>query len=310
MIQRSRNLLLIVSIFTLHAAANEASNTPLDKPTSFSYFAIGSENINYKESINIGGAHFKTDTSATNSVLLSGARTFVSREVSFSINAISTLFPNHVDETWRLTNTIVGPADLDGDGSADPGATQVYEPQTVQTNRFTYSRVSTQVLMHYHPDLWWSLEAGATYSLGTFKRFSFNYNDVLVCDTAERDCSGNTVVEETFGEFSVQAGGSIHVPITRNVLFRFSALLGMPLFSRIENTLYPELDFNSNSGWHTEIISSLVYKISENVSLGVVYDFQYHYKDQQKQTSNQLAVYIPENELIAQRAGLVGSWSF
>lgn len=310
MIQRSRNLLLIVSIFTLHATANEAPNTPLDKPKSFSYFAIGSENINYKESINIGGAHFKTDTSATNSVLLSGARTFISREMSFSINAISTLFPNHVDETWRLTNTIVGPADLDGDGSADPGATQVYEPQIVQTNRFTYSRVSTQFLMHYHPDLWWSIDAGATYSLGTFKRFSFNYNDVLVCDTAQRDCSGNTVVEETFGEFSIQAGGSIHVPIAQDFLWRFSALVGMPLFSRIENSLYPELDFDSTSGWHTEIISSLVYKISENVSFGVVYDFQYHYKDQQNQTSNQLAVYIPENERIAQRAGLVGSWSF
>lgn len=303
-------LFLVANAFAIPAFANELPSNLLEKPKSFSYFAIGSEHINYKETISVGGANFETDTSANNSVLLSGGRTFVSRQFSFSINAISTLFPNHVDETWKLTNTITGPADLDGDGSAEPGATQVYEPQTVQTNRFTYSRVSTQFLMHYHPDLWWSLDAGVTYSLGTFKRFSFNYNDVLVCDTAQRDCSGNTVVEETFGEFSVQAGGSIHVPITQGFLFRFSALLGMPLFSRIENSLYPELDFDSTSGWHTEIISSVIYKITDDISLGFVHDFQYHYKDQQNKTINQVAVYIPENERIANRFGLVGSWSF
>ena len=303
-------IVLAVSILNPSAFADDLPKDLLEKPKSFSYFAIGSEHINYKESISVGGADFETDTSANNTVLLSGGRTFVSRESSFSINAISTLFPNHVDETWKLTNTILGPADLDGDGSADPGATQVYEPQTVQTNRFTYSRVSTQFLFHYHPDLWWSVDVGATYSLGTFKRFSFNYNDVLVCDTAQRDCSGNTVVEETFGEFSIQAGGSIHFPLTQNTLLRLSVLGGMPLFSRIENSLYPDLDFDSTSGWHTEIISSLMYKLTSDISLGFVHDFQYHFKKQQHKTSNQVAVYIPENVRIANRFGLVGSWSF
>ena len=283
-----------------------------NKPKSFSYFAIGNEHINYQENISVGGAIIETDTSTQNTVLLSGGRTFIDNSLSFSINAISTLYPNRVTESWHLTNTILGPDDLDGDGSADLGATKIYGPQEVQNNRFSYSQVSTQILMHYHPDLWWSLDAGLTYSLGTFKRFSFNYGSVLVCDTALRDCSGNTVIEETVGELSMQGGGSIHYPITHKIRLRLSALVGTPLISRIENTEHPDLVFDSIDGWNTEITGSVMHNYSSEFSLGFTYDIHYQFKEQQGQTNpdSQQPVYIPENVRIAQRYGLIASWSF
>lgn len=280
---------LIVSCFALNAMAETASLELENKPKSYSYFAVGNENINYKETINLAGANIETDTTTNNVVLLSGGRTFVSHDLSFSINAISTLYPQHVTETWRLTNTFQG-----------------IEPQDLQTNRFTYSQVSTQFLIHYHPQAWWSLDLGATYSLGTFKRFSFNYLSVLSCNPSQSDCTGDTVVEETFGELTLQGGGSGYFTLTENMQLRFTALVGIPVFSRIENTLYPDLQFDATEGWNTQINSSLTYDISDEISLGLIYDFQYQFKDIQ----NIGTIYIPENERIAHRYGGLVVWAF
>ncbi|GAA6134638.1 hypothetical protein NBRC116188_14270 [Oceaniserpentilla sp. 4NH20-0058] len=288
---KKTGLLYVLFIYSisLNSQAQSASLDIKDKPASYSYFAIGNENINYKETISISGANFETDTTTDNLVLLSGGRTFVSPDLSFSINAISTLYPQHVTETWRLTNTFQG-----------------IEPHDLQTNQFTYSQVSTQFLLHYHPQAWWSLDLGATYSLGTFKRFSFNYLSVLSCNPSQTDCTGDNVVEETFGELIIQGGGSSYFSLTEDWQLHFTALVGIPVFSRIENTLYPELQFDSTAGWNTEIISSLSYHLNDDISLGLIYDFQYQFKDIQ----NIGTVYIPENERLAHRYGLLVNWAF
>lgn len=313
-------VILAMGLIILSAAANameQAAPSPSDTPKSYSYFATGVERINYGETITLGGAKLKTDTTTENVVLLSGGRTYVNARLSFSINATSTLYPNRVTESWKLQNSIVGPDDTNNDGIADAGASKVYTPQTIQTNRFTYTQAATQFLLHYHPQGWWSVDGGMTYSLGTFKRFSFNYlAGVLVCDkgtgAVQNDCSGNTVVEETFGELSVHGGGSLNIPLPYNLMYRLSLQAGVPVISRIENTLYPDLVFDSTAGWNTELTTSLVYHFNENMNLGFVYDFQYQFKDQQGKVDpdTNAQVYIPENVRLAQRYGLVISWAF
>lgn len=299
-----RIFLLLLSCLSFSVVAEKTFEKEPETPKGFSYFASGIERINYRETITVGGAKVETDTTTENVVLLSGGRTFVNRTFSFSINATSTLYPNRATEEWELTNTIDVPTDSDGDGTTD--TTTTFTPQTLQTNRFTYTQAATQVLFHYHPDLWWSIDAGLTYSLGTFKRFSFTAKSPLAAN------QGNTVVEETFGELSAHGGGSMVIPITRQFRFRFGAQAGMPLISRIENTLYPDLIFDSNSGWNAEITTSFVYHFNENINTGVVYDFQYQFKDKQGKfdADSGTEVYIPENVRMSQRYGVVVSWAF
>ncbi len=281
-----------------------------DKPVSYSYFSIGTESINYQETISIAGANIKTDTTTENLVLLSGGRSFISNNLSFSINAMSTLYPNRVTEVWKLTNNFEIPADSNGDGNAD--TTLTFSPQTLQTNRFTYSQASTQVIMHYHPDMWWSVDAGLSYSLGTFKRSAFNYDSVLACNSANRDCSGENVIEETFGELSIMAGGTIHLPLGHKLRTGLSLVAGVPLTSRIENTLYPDLTFDSTEGWNSQFTATLMYQFNQNISFGFAYDLQYQFKERQgqKDSATQQTVYIPENIRFAQRFGAIASWVF
>lgn len=300
-------LCCLVALFSISAFGEDQES---EKPASYSYFSIGTERINYQETISLGNANIKTDTTANNLVLLSGGRNFISNSLSFSINAMSTLYPNRVTEDWRLTNSVDIPADSDGDGIADTNLT--FSPQTLQSNSFTYSQASTQVLMHYHPQLWWSFDAGLSYSLGTVKRSSFNYNSALACDSSKRDCSGDNVVEEIFGELSIMTGASILLPLSHKLRMRLSFAAGLPLVSRIENTLYPDLSFDSIEGWNSQVTSALMYQFNENISLGLAYDFQYQFKARQGKTvsTTQQVVYIPENVRIAQRVGAVASWVF
>jgi len=204
---------------------NTAEDTAPDKPKGFSYFAAGVERINYRERITVSGAKVETDTTTENVVLLSGGRTFINRSWSFSINATSTLYPNRTTEIWKLKNSIDVQVDTDGDGT--PDTTSTYDPQTLQTNRFTYTQAATQILFHYHPDLWWSIDGGMTYSLGTFKRFAFEAKSSLAAD------QGDAVVEETFGELSAHAGASVVMPITESFRFRLAFRTGVPLVSRV-----------------------------------------------------------------------------
>lgn len=295
--------LLVLAQFT-HAEEEPVKDVVQDKPKGFSYFAAGVERINYRERITVGGARVETDTTTENVVLLSGGRTFINRVWSFSINATSTLYPNRATEEWKLKNSIDVRTDEDGDGALD--TTTTFEPQTLQTNRFTYTQAATQILFHYHPDLWWSIDGGMTYSLGTFKRFAFKSKSALAAD------QGDAVVEETFGELSAHAGASVVLPITEQFRFRTAFQGGAPVISRIENTLHPNLIFDSTSGWNAEVTASFVYHFNENINLGVVYDFQYQFKDKQSKNDpdTNTTVYIPENIRMSNRYGMVISWAF
>ena len=308
------SVFLLAPVYT-HLAFAADSNTPqsspatgtggaTDTPKAFSYFAVGIESINYRERISALGGTIETDTTTENVVLLSGGRTFINRTWSFSINAASTLYPNRTTEEWELTSAIDVPVDTTGDGNVD--STARFEPQRLQSNSFTYSQSATQILAHYHPQLWWSIDGGMTYSLGTFKRFAFTAHSALAQDL------GDTVVEETFAELTIHGGGSIVVPIVDGFRFRLATQVGTPVVSRIENTRHPDLVFNSTTGWQAELTSSLVYHFNENINLGLVYDFQYQFKEKQclrdPETDN--TVYIPENIRMSTRVGIIASWAF
>lgn len=273
---RSNFLFILISLFSSSVFSEDYY--PKD---SFSYFAIGSETITYQETASIFPV--KSDVTVNNLALMSGGFTRTTDRLAFSIEAFSTLYPNRADEEW---NDTIGAF-----------------PLPLQQNNFTFSNSSTSLLGHYNILSNVRILIGGSYNLSTFKRFNFTtpYPDTVILSPG--------VVEETFGEFIGYTGLTADLALY-DTYFNIRILGGMPLYSKIENSNSPNLTFEEGTGYDIDIAMSYSVPVSKHVNIGLIADYQYHFREKQVLITQSSQTEIPENVMTALRAGLFINWRF
>ncbi len=133
------------------------------KNASYSYFALGSSQISYSESLSgFAGSSFKSDFSSTGLTQRSGGYTALSEagRFGFFIATQSTLLANEDTEKWNAN------WDNDGDGTKDG-------KRTVQTDQVSMNQGSLDLLAVYHLKNGYFVTTGVHYQKLVFSRFDF-----------------------------------------------------------------------------------------------------------------------------------------
>ncbi len=141
------------------------------KNKSYSYFAIGSEQTKYSESLDeFAGTTFKSDFSSSGLSQSSGGYTAMSEDgvLGFFIATSSTLLADEAQEEWNVTH----PFDTS---------------TTVQTDHMSINQAGLDLIAVYHLKNGFFVTTGMHYQKITFSRFNFESTD----DTLE------------FGEFAL-----------------------------------------------------------------------------------------------------------
>ena len=157
------NQAVFMTMLVLLAASSHAQY----KNTSYSYLAIGSNQISYSESLpNFAGASFKSELSTYALAQRSGSYTAVSEtsRFGFLIVSQSTLIAADGFEDWNAS------WDSDNDGSNGSA-------KTVQTDQSSINQANLDLLGVYHFKNGLYLTAGLHYQKVSFTRFDFKSTD-------------------------------------------------------------------------------------------------------------------------------------
>ncbi len=141
------------------------------KNASYSYFALGSEQTSYSESLDeFTGTSFKSDFTSSGLSQSSGGYTSIGEDspLGFFIATQSTLLAKETEEEWNVTKPFS-------------------ESTTVQTDQMSISQAGLDLLAAYHFKNGYFAIVGMHYQKITFSRFDFESTS----DTAE------------FGEFAL-----------------------------------------------------------------------------------------------------------
>jgi hypothetical protein len=311
------------------------------KNKSYSYFAIGSEQTKYSESLNeFVGTTFKSDFSSSGLSQSSGGYTAMSEDgvLGFFIATSSTLLADEAIEEWNVTNPF-------------------NKPTTVQTDHMSINQAGLDLIAAYHFKNGFFVTAGMHYQKITFSRFNFestgdtatfstyaveNSDDFktltawIADNTANQgliDSAGNQittierlqtlkafapeletpVVFENITTFSGIAGvgyDSFFMDRTQGMRYKFNLAIGTPMYLHVLNTKGGGRDRSLSEslpgGIDVNANAAIGYQFNDKIS--VMASLSYNYADRNKLPG--VSASLPDNTFEAITPELAFFWAF
>jgi len=227
---------LIASLFLPSTlSANEKSYD------GYSYIAIGINHTTYKERVTTqSGTSVHSKASTTDTYYMTGGLVRFNKDIDFSYDLASTLYPNNLTEDVYLNGT--------------------YQPNhaTILLNHMSY-------LLHYKLTPNHRIVAGGSYILNTFKRFDF------------MNLPTQGMVEERSASVTADIGywyESIPAAV-KGFRFTFKALLGLPIWQKTTNTNTTSIDFSNPDGYNADTSIWIHYTMQPGWELGWVTGYSY-----------------------------------
>jgi hypothetical protein len=253
----------------------------------YNYFKIAVQTMEYKEKYtyqNSRGTIHKGDVqendfSGTNVVYMGGGLSRINDRYDFSMDSISTLAPQEIDETWKI-NGVVNQKD-----KASIDFTQV------------------NILLHQKYGQKHRAVGGFEFKKMAFERYGF---DALSNATIPETLLPLINIRERSSSLSMDAGywyesKSVGVGGIRTM---FKGLVKVPFWQRTENTAYPNKSFSDPSGYDFECTAEIAYTIYDNVELGLFGAYNYIYRNGE----NQGTLHWPSNTLTSYTTGISVNW--
>jgi len=216
----------------------------------FSYvMGLGRQDLRYRETGST--LPFKSEVRTGSALLVTGALYEVDTDVLFSMNSETTFYPGSNTETWTSTA-----ARFNGVTLTSP---------VLQQNGYSLNSSHLLLLGHYRVRGPWFASGGLAARTLSFKRYSF----VAGPDQAVSTPSGTTV-EETAGEVLLQLGAELESEHVRksDSHYGLRALVGVPVWRRVQNTSVPTLRFDNTAGVDVSFEGRYSRALFERVHLG------------------------------------------
>lgn len=282
-----------LAVFGLSLVSGAVLADMKPKDNGFSFFTAGFESFQYEEKVSL--ADVNTKVTVTNPVLMTGGLFEVNPNWDFSIRAESSLFPGNSQESWQVNS-----------GSSVGTLTSANNP--IQTNQFTMTNSSTQLLSQYKLTPQIRLLLGGQYALFTFKRYQFatDYpNTISITDG---------VVEESTGSLDLNMGAAFESDTSVQSNYRFfgSITLDKPVYRKLVNSNAPDVTFSSTDGYGITAFGGASYQLTKQVHLGVVMMVGYRQtgKEIKVNPATNLQIEIPENTILQTKYGLSFIYKF
>jgi hypothetical protein len=276
------------------AQADPAGTAAEDKAEDlgFSYFiGLGRQRMDYRETASL--VPVKTQVTTVSPLLMTGALYAASHDVLFSLDNQFTFYPRRATETWTTT------------GAHVVGNVAVAASRVLQTNGFSLSQSETQALLHYRLQGHWFALAGPSLRTQTFKRFSFQPGPDNVTEVPS-----TTVVEESTSEVMGQLGVAYETGRVkdRTEHFGLRGLVGVPVWRRVTNTAFPQMEFNRNGGVDMSLEGRWSWSVWRGVHLGAWGKWGVSKRKRSTQSCGNLTCELPESRLINTSLGLELLW--
>lgn len=229
----------------LVSSPNDASDL------GFSYFlGIGGQTALYREDSSL--VPVKSRATTTSPLIVTGALYAINHDVLFSLGSETTFAPGSTTEKWAATTL-----QFNGQTLTDP---------VVQRNGFSLTQNTTQLLGLYRIAGDWFAVAGPSLHTQTFKRYSFTQG-------VDRDASLPTdhTVEESTSEVLANLGIGLDSGKVRGRSLHYGvrAMVGLPLWSRTDNTESPGVNFKSASGYDLSLEGRASWAVVDNIHVGL-----------------------------------------
>jgi hypothetical protein len=247
-------------LFAATATAAQAQ-VPVQVPTGsspndigdlgFSYFlGVGGQTAQYREDSALVPVRSRATT--TSPLIITGALYAINRDILFSLGTETTFAPGSTTEKWTATTL-----QFNGQTLTDP---------VVQRNGFSLTQNTTQLLGLYRIAGDWFAVAGPSLHTQTFKRYSFTQG----IDQAVALPTDHTV-EESTSELLANLGVGLDSGKVRGQQLHYGvrAMVGLPVWSRTDNTESPGVHFKSASGYDLSLEGRVSWAVVDNIHVGL-----------------------------------------
>jgi hypothetical protein len=273
------------------AHAEEGGLSALSKPDErgYSYFlGLAQQSLRYRETSSI--APVGSAVRVHSALLITGALFPIQPDLLVSMHSESTFSPGRSTEQWTATTS-----SLNGTTLTDP---------TVQSNGFSLSQSSLQLLAHQRLQQQIFGVAGLTLRQQSFKRFSFSssYPSSVITLPTDR------TIEESTSEVVLNVGAELESELVRhsNQHYGLRAAVGLPVWRRVDNTSVPDLQFNGTRGFDVELEGRYSWAVLHGAHAGVWAKYSLSRRQAEQQGSTEL----PENRTDSFGLGLELLWKF
>ena len=242
-------LVMATTAAEAQAATVNASNDVGD--LGFSYFlGLGGQTAQYREDSAL--VPVKSRATTTSPLIVTGALYAIDHDVLFSLGSETTFAPGSTTEKWTATTS-----QFNG---------QTLTDRVVQRNGFSLTQNTTQLLGLYRIAGDWFAVAGPSLHTQTFKRYSFTQG----ADHAVSLPTDNTV-EESTSEVLANLGVGLDSGKVRGQSWHYGvrAMVGLPVWSRTDNTESPGVNFKSASGYDLSLEGRVSWAVVENIHIGL-----------------------------------------
>lgn len=217
----------------------------------FSYLlGLGDQSVSYSERSSLLPVRSKATTHSP--LIVSGALYAINRDLLFSLDSQLTFAPGSATESWTATSgTFNG---------------QTLTSRVIQTNGFSLSQNTTDLLGHYRVTRDWFAVGGVALHTQTFKRYGF----VQGVDKAAALPADRTV-EESTSEALADIGVALEPGRVRDEPMHYGlrAMLAVPMWRRTDNTQSPGVHFKSSSGLDLSLEGRCSWRIHDGIHAGV-----------------------------------------
>ena len=248
--RRCASALLLTATATATMAADADGPAKADD-LGFSYFlGLGGQTAQYRETSDL--VPVKSRAATTSPLVITGALYAINRDVLFSLDTQSTFAPGDTTEKWTATTL-----QFNGQTLTDP---------VVQRNGFSLTQNTTRLLGLYRIVGDWFAVAGPALHTQTFKRYSFTQGtDQAVSLPTDR------TVEESTSEVLANLGVGLESGRVRGQALHYGvrAMVGLPVWSRTDNTQAPDVHFKSAAGVDLSLEGRISWAVVDNIHVGL-----------------------------------------
>jgi hypothetical protein len=264
-----------------------ALDLPVDD-RGYSYFlGLAQQSLRYQETSSI--APVKSSVRTHSALLITGALFPIQPDVLVSVHSETTFAPGRSTETWSATSASIGGITLTS--------------PTVQTNGFSLSQSSIQLLGHQRVSRQAFGVAGLTLRQQSFKRYVFvsGPDNVVQLPT-------DKTIEESSSEAVLNVGAELESESVRRSTSHYGlrAAIGVPIWRRVNNTSAPDLQFNGTRGLDFELEGRYSWAVFHSAHAGVWAKYSLSRRNAERQGSTEL----PENRTDSLGLGLELLWKF
>lgn len=271
-----KTLLLLNSLILLGSIANAHARDEIesvDSVGSYSYFSFGTESVSYEErlndTVNAFGREIPfsiiTNGAVSSPTIRTGGLYRVTDSFDFSMDSSATFAPSADDEIWRMNIDL---PELNITGTND-----------VQKNDFTFTDATTTGLVQFKYSEHLRFAAGAEFAMHTFKRSNITSLSPLVSVDA-------TYTEEVVANVNLLTGIVIESGALVNTdnMFSAKALIGIPVWSDVLNSVNSDVTFNENGGFNFLSEARYTFKFKRGFNLGVFATYRLTERELQAKT--------------------------